>query len=411
MNTHSPQRGRHLLGLRQGPVSRLVNALFHRILDRIDAGLACGTLEAILPDGRFRILGGRSEGPQVHVDLHNWRALVRLTLSGSIGWYDAWDAGEWSSPDPVPLFDLFMRNRLTLGSTARARGLSRLVKKGLHAWRRNDQRGARRNIMAHYDLGNDFYSAWLDETMSYSSALFAGDEPLAAAQQRKMDALIARLALAQPATVLEIGSGWGALARRLSEQGHSVTAITLSPSQKQWAEAAAASLPTPPAFRLCDYRDIDGRYDAIVSVEMVEAVGQAYWPAYLDVIASRLNPGGRAAIQYISIADDVFEDYAASADFIQRYVFPGGMLLSQSRFRVLAEARGLRWEAPHHFGQDYAETLRQWRLRFDEAVDGGRLPRGFDERFVRLWRYYLMYCEGGFRGGGIDVSQVTLVKA
>jgi cyclopropane-fatty-acyl-phospholipid synthase len=410
MNTHSPQRGRHLLRTRQDPVSRLTSALFHRILDRIDAGLASGTLEAILPDGRFRILGGRTEGPHVHVDLHSWRALVRLTWSGSIGWYEAWHAGEWSSPDPVPLFDLFMRNRATLGSTARARGLSRLVKKGLHALRRNDQRGAKRNIMAHYDLGNDFYSAWLDETMSYSSAMFAGDEPLAAAQLRKMDALIARLDLAEPSSVLEIGCGWGALARRLAAQGHGVTAITLSPSQKQWADAAAATLPSPPDVRLCDYRKIAGSYDAIVSVEMVEAVGQAYWPAYLDVIARSLKPGGRAAIQYISIADDVFEDYAASADFIQRHVFPGGMLLSQSRFRALAEARGLRWDAPHHFGQDYAETLRQWRLRFDDAVEGGRLPHGFDERFVRLWRYYLMYCEGGFRGGGIDVAQVTLVK-
>lgn len=410
MNTQSPQRGRHLLGIRQGPVARLIGALFHRILDRIDEGLETGTLEAILPDGSFRILGGRHEGPRVHVDLNSWYALVRLTLSGSVGWYQAWEAGEWDSPDPVPLFDLFMRNRTTLGGTARARGVSRLIKRLMHHMRRNDPRGARRNIMAHYDLGNDFYGAWLDETMSYSSALFAIDDTLETAQRRKMDALAARLGLNGPARVLEIGSGWGALARHIAAQGHEVTAITLSPSQKQFAEAASAGHPNPPAYRLCDYRDVAGSYEAIVSVEMVEAVGQAYWPAYLDVIARSLVPGGRAAIQYISIADDVFADYAASADFIQHYIFPGGMLLSETRFRALAEARGLRWEQPHRFGQHYAETLRHWRMRFDEAVEAGQLPRGFDERFVNLWRYYLMYCEGGFRGGGIDVAQVTLVK-
>lgn len=411
MNSLSPPRGRHLLTRRPRRFSRLLAAPFHKVLDRIDAGIEHGALEAMLPDGSFRILGGRGAGPQVMVNLNSWRALIRLGRSGSVGWYEAWAAGEWDSPNPVPLFDMFMRNRLSLGSTARASGMSRLMKRAAHALRRNDEDGARRNIMAHYDLGNDFYASWLDATMSYSSALFAqADEPLETAQSRKMAALTARLALTPGADILEIGCGWGALARELAAAGHDVTAITLSPSQRHHADSAAAGMAKPPRFALCDYRDVAGCFDAIVSVEMVEAVGQAYWPAYLDVIARCLKPGGRAAIQFISIADDVFERYAASADFIQTYVFPGGMLLSQSRFRALAEARGLSWETPHHFGLDYAATLKIWRERFDVAVEAGKLPSGFDERFVRLWRYYLMYCEGGFRGGGIDVVQVTLVK-
>jgi cyclopropane-fatty-acyl-phospholipid synthase len=410
MNSPSPKRGYHMLSARRGLVARAVSRIFHRILDRIDAGIEAGALEAVLPDGTFRVLGGRAPGPLVHVNLNSWRALIRLGQSGSVGWYQAWEAGEWDSPDPVPLFDLFMRNRVSLGSSARASGVSRIIKRIAHALRRNDSKGAKRNIMAHYDLGNDFYECWLDPTMSYSSALFEDGDTLEGAQHRKMGALMARLDLKPSSDILEIGCGWGHFAKLCAEQGHNVTAITLSPSQKLHAETAVAGIAQAPAYQLLDYRDVRGAYDAIVSIEMVEAVGQAYWPAYLDVIARSLKPGGRAAIQFIMIADDIFERYAASADFIQTYVFPGGMLLSESRFRALAEARGLRWDAPQHFGIDYAETLKCWRERFDAAVEAGKLPSGFDERFIKLWRYYLMYCEGGFRGGGIDVAQVTLIK-
>jgi cyclopropane-fatty-acyl-phospholipid synthase len=399
-----------MLSARRGLIARAVSRIFHRILDRIDSGIEAGALEAVLPDGTFRVLGGRGEGPLVHVNLNSWRALIRLGQSGSVGWYQAWEAGEWDSPDPVPLFDLFMRNRVSLGSSARASGFSRLIKRAAHALRRNDSKGAKRNIMAHYDLGNDFYKCWLDPTMSYSSALFEDGDTLEAAQHRKMAALMARLDLKPGSDILEIGCGWGHFAKLCAEGSHTVTAITLSPSQKFHAEAEAAGMANKPAYQLCDYRDVRGRYDAIASVEMVEAVGQAYWPAYLDVIARSLKPGGRAAIQFIMIADDIFEHYAQSADFIQTYVFPGGMLLSESRFCALAEACGLAWDAPQHFGIDYAETLKQWRERFDDAVEAGKLPSGFDERFIKLWRYYLMYCEGGFRGGGIDVAQVTLIK-
>jgi cyclopropane-fatty-acyl-phospholipid synthase len=399
-----------MLSARRGLVARATSRLFHRILDRIDAGIQAGALEAVLPDGTFRVLGGRGEGPLVHVNLNSWRALIRLGQSGSVGWYQAWEAGEWDSPNPVPLFDMFMRNRVSLGSSARASGISRLIKRAAHGWRRNDTKGAKRNIIAHYDLGNDFYECWLDPTMSYSSAMFEGGDMLEAAQLRKMAALSERLDLKPGSHILELGCGWGHFAKRCAEGGHTVTAITLSPSQKLHAEAEAADTANKPEYLLCDYRDVRGTYDSIASTEMVEAVGQAYWPTYLDVIARNLKPGGRAAIQFIMIADDIFERYAESADFIQTYVFPGGMLISESRFRALAEARGLTWDAPRHFGLDYAETLKHWRERFDDAVEAGKLPSGFDERFIKLWRYYLMYCEGGFRGGGIDVAQVTLIK-
>jgi cyclopropane-fatty-acyl-phospholipid synthase len=399
-----------MLSGQRGWLARASSRIFHRILDRLDAGIQAGALEAVLPDGTFRVLGGRGEGPLVHVNLNSWRALIRLGQSGSVGWYQAWEAGEWDSPDPVPLFDMFMRNRVSLGSSARASGFSRLIKRAAHGLRRNDTKGAKRNIMAHYDLGNDFYECWLDPTMSYSSALFEDGDTLEAAQLRKMAALLARLDLKPGSDILEIGCGWGHFAKLCAQSGHDVTAITLSPSQKLHAEAAVAGAANRPAYQLCDYRDVQGSYDAIASIEMVEAVGQAYWPTYLDVIARSLKPGGRAAIQFIMIADDIFERYAQSADFIQTYIFPGGMLLSESRFRKLAEARGLVWDAPQHFGNDYAKTLKLWRERFDDAVDAGKLPSGFDERFIKLWRYYLMYCEGGFRGGGIDVAQVTLIK-
>lgn len=382
--------------------SRVLSRLFHRLLDGIDAGLASGRIEGFLPDGSFRVLGGREEGPACTVIVRRWRALVRLAWSGSVGWYEGWAAGDWSSPDPVPLFDLFMRNRTTLKRAARAKGLSRIVKRMRHAMRRNDRAGARRNILAHYDLGNDFYAAWLDPTMSYSSAIWAAGDDLERAQRRKQAAVLDRLKLAPGRTMLEIGCGWGSLGAAAVERGAAVTAISLSPSQLDHARAHHPGID----FRQCDYRDVEGQYDAIASVEMVEAVGERYWPAYFDTIARCLKLGGRAAIQMIVIADDVFEAYRESADFIQTYIFPGGMLISESRFRALAAARGLIWRDEHRFGRDYAETLKAWRARFDAAT----LPPAFDARFRALWRYYLMYCEGGFRGGGIDVLQVTLAR-
>jgi cyclopropane-fatty-acyl-phospholipid synthase len=389
---------------------RLPAAPFHRLLDRIDAGLEQGSLEAHLPDGVTRLLGGRAPGPDCIVHLHGWRALLRLAAGGSVGWYQAWEKGEWSSPDPVPLFALFMRNGRTLGGAARAKGFARIGQALLHALRGNDRRGSRRNIARHYDLGNDFYALWLDESLTYSSALFAApDQTLEDAQAAKIDTLLDRLALKPGERLLEIGCGWGSLAERAVARGLGYDGLTLSAEQKACADARLAG--SGARVLLQDYRDAAGTYDGIASVEMVEAVGQHYWPAYLAALHRLLKPGGRAALQYIAIDDMLFDRYARGADFIQAYIFPGGCLLSESRFRALAEAQGFRWEAPHHFGADYGRTLAEWRRRFDAAIDAGTLPPRFDERFVRLWRYYLMYCEGGFAGGGIDVAQVTLVKA
>lgn len=416
MNAPDANRGRRLT--RATGLRAFTGGLFARgfqaILDRIDRGLEYGSIECTLPDGSTRLLGGRGAGPVATGTLHDWKALLRLVRGGSAGWYEAWAAGEWSSPDPVQIFDLFMRNRVSLGNVGRPSGLAKLMGVVMHALRSNSRSGARRNIQFHYDLGNDFYQAWLDESMTYSSALFAepvtDTESLESAQQRKIEALLDRLQLKQDDCLLEIGCGWGGLAE-VALQRHHVRyhGVTLSSEQKAYADARLAGLGEA-SVTLTDYRDVRGQYDAIASVEMVEAVGQKYWPDYLASISSCLKPGARAAIQYIRIEDDIFDAYASGTDFIQHYIFPGGMLLSESRFRAIAEANGLIWQDQDDFGLHYAETLKRWRQRFDAALEEGRLPPGFDEKFVSLWRYYLMYCEGGFRGGGINVSQVTLLK-
>lgn len=419
MNAIDPRRGKRALSIRRPPatanagrLARLVGPIFHQVLDRIDLGLERGSLEAHLPDGSHRMLGGRAPGPDCVVDLVSWRALVRLATGGSAGWYRAWAAGEWSSPDPVPLFALFMANAVPLGHVARPQGPVRWIGRLLHALRRNNRAGSRRNIAFHYDLGNDFYALWLDKNMHYSSALFLDPadriEGLERAQQRKVDAILDRLDLSDGDALLEIGCGWGGLAEQAMERCRlTYDGLTLSVEQ---ADYARDRLGSGARILLTDYRDAQGQYDAIASVEMVEAVGQRYWPDYLAAITRMLKPGGRAAVQYILIDDAIFDRYARGADFIQTYVFPGGMLMSEGRFRALAESQGLEWCDVRRFGPHYAETLRRWRERFDRALDEGRLPASFDQHFVGLWRYYLMYCEGGFRGGTIDVAQVTLVK-
>jgi cyclopropane-fatty-acyl-phospholipid synthase len=308
------------------------------------------------------------------------------------------------------LFELFMANAVSLGDTARAKGPARWINAAAHRLRDNHPGQARDNIAAHYDLGNDFYAAWLDPGMTYSSALFASpDMSLEDAQQAKIDALLDRLDLKPGDRLLEIGCGWGTLAIAAARRGASVVGLTLSTEQKSWADLAIAEagLADRIDIRLTDYRDVDERFDAIASVEMVEAVGERYWPAYFDCLSRNLKPGGKAALQYIAIDHRLFERYAASADFIQAYIFPGGMLVDEPRFEALAVERGLTWTGRHGFGLDYARTLHLWRERYEQAVAAGALP-GFEAAFHDLWRYYLMYCEGGFRGRGIDVAQVTL---
>ena len=411
MNVGSPVRGQSLLrgaarfNRGAGRLARLFAPSFHKILDRIDAGLATGSITGALPDGTIRRLGGRAPGFDAEIVIHDWRALLRLVTNGSVGWYQGWEAGEWSSPDPVPIFALFTANGETLGSAARAKGPFRWLLGAAHRLNRNSRRGSARNIGAHYDLGNDFYSEWLDPSMTYSSALGTAGRPLEAAQQVKMEAIRDRIAGA--GSVLEIGCGWGAMAQALADAGAGVTAISLSDEQLRWARAHRSAAID---FQKRDYRDIAGTYDAVVSVEMVEALGRENWPVFLDAVARCLRPGGRAALQFISMRDELFDAYAASADFIQAYIFPGGLLLRTSEFRRLAEERGFEWRDQTDFGRDYADTLLAWRQRFDAAVERGALAPGFDTRFIDLWRYYLMYCEGGFRGGAIDVHQVTLLK-
>lgn len=418
MNAQAPIRGAELVAgggrLGFGPqwLARIWAGRFDRILDRIDAGLVRGSLELTLPDGRTRLMGGRAAGFAATATLARIRAVLRLVTSGSVGCYQGWEAGEWSSPDPVTLFALFVDNAPALGNRARAHGPWRLVARFVHWLHRNTRAGASRNIHVHYDLGNDFYAAWLDPAMVYSSARFEGVDlegtgrDLAAGQQRKLETIAARLPGAK--RVLEIGCGWGSLARHLAGKGAEVTAISLSDAQLDWARKRHADKAID--FRKQDYRDATGQFDAVASVEMVEAVGREYWPDFFDCIDRCLRPGGRAVVQYIAISELLFDSYAANVDFIQSYIFPGGMLVRESTFRRLAAERGLVWQDQESFAEDYAETLRIWRENFELAVNTGHLPAGFDARFVRLWRFYLMYCEGGFRGRGIDVAQVTLVK-
>ena len=412
-------RGEHLvradrgLATGGGVLARLVAPAISKVFDQIDQRLAVGGIELTVPDGSMRKLGFHARGPKAVVRLSSWLALVRLATSGSVGWYKAWTLGEWSSPDPVAVFELFSVNAVPLGQVGRAKGPFRWINALAHRLRDNAPRRARENIAAHYDLGNDFYAAWLDPTMTYSSARFASpDDSLEDAQLRKIHSLLDRLDLKPGDRLLEIGCGWGTLAIESAKRGVSVVGLTLSTEQKAWAEGriAEAGLKDRIEIRLQDYRATTEQFDAVASVEMVEAVGQRWWGAYLDSIARNLKPGGKAALQFISIDHRIFERYAQNADFIQTYIFPGGLLIDELQFEALAADRGLNWGDRAGFGRDYAETLKRWRARYDSAVATGALG-GFEEPFHNLWRYYLMYCEGGFRGGAIDVAQVTMIKA
>jgi cyclopropane-fatty-acyl-phospholipid synthase len=411
-------RGEHLVRADRrfatggGRLARLISPAFDGVLEEIDRRFESGGIEVTLPDGSNRRIGFRAPGATAVVNFRSWMALVRLASSGSVGWYKAWTLGEWSSPDPVPIFELFSANAVSLGDIGRAKGVFRWINAIAHRLRDNAPRNARANIQAHYDLGNDFYSAWLDETMTYSCARFeAPADSLEQAQRHKVATLLDRLDLKSCQRLLEIGCGWGSLAIEAARRGAEVVGLTLSSEQKAWAEdkIAAAGLADRIEIRLQDYRETAETFDAIASVEMVEAVGQRWWGAYLDCIARNLQPGGRAALQFIAMDHRLFDHYARNPDFIQTYIFPGGILLDEPRFAGLAVERDLSWEGREAFRLDYAETLKRWRARYDQAVERGDLAE-FGEAFHNLWRYYLMYCEGGFRGGAIDVAQVTMVR-
>jgi len=381
---------------------------------RLASRLAWGSLTITIPDGRILVIRGREPGLSAGMAIRHWGFAARLAGSGDLGLAEAYLRGEWDSPDLAAFVELFARNRDLTETLLPDRPLVRLWQVFRHFLNRNTRVGARRNIHAHYDLGNRFYEAWLDRTMTYSSALFApGDNDLASAQTRKYRALAKAVDLKPSHHILEIGCGWGGFAAFAAEEiGCRVTGLTISREQYAYARErlAAAGLSDRAEIKLQDYRDESGTYDRIVSIEMFEAVGEAYWPAFFRQLHDRLAAGGRGGLQVITIRDESFANYRGEIDFIRRYIFPGGMLPSLEAMRGLGERFGMPLVGDHAFGLDYARTLSLWRDRFREAWPQ-LVPLGFDERFRRLWEYYLAYCEGGFRSGNIDVRQMVFAKA
>jgi len=384
-----------------------------RLLVRLMRGMACGTLVVELPDGQ-RVEGrGAAAGPHAAITLHRWRPLARMLLRGDIGLAESYRDGDWSTPDLTALLEFGIRNEAGWGRVFDASLPARWAGRLLHRARANTRRGSRQNISFHYDMGNDFYAQWLDPDMVYSSALYAsGDETLEQAQALKLQRIIELLDLKPEAKVLEIGCGWGALALAIAAQGAQVTGLTLSTEQLAHAQqrVAAEQREAQVDLRLQDYRDVDGGYDRIVSIEMLEAVGERYWPVYFDTLRARLAPGGKAVVQVITIAEAHFDHYRRTPDFIQRFIFPGGMLPSIEAMQSQAERAGLTLQVEELFGLGYAQTLAEWRRRFLAAWPAiERL--GFDDAFKRLWEYYLCYCEAGFRSGRVNVGLFSLEHA
>lgn len=385
-------------------------------IGRLLGNLQCGTLSLDLPDGT-RIEGeGAQPGPRGVLTLHRWRPLLRMALRGDIGLAESYRDGDWSTPDLSALLECGIRNEAAIRGLCDASWPAQLMGRLSHLARSNSRRGSRHNISFHYDMGNAFYAQWLDPDMLYSSALYrTGRESLEQAQAAKLVRIIELLELvprdASPDTsVLEIGCGWGALALALAgDHQANVTGLTLSKEQLAHARSRvdAKGLTSRVDLRLQDYRDVAGRYERIVSIEMMEAVGERYWPVYFDTLRQRLAPGGKAVIQVITIADEHFDHYRRSADFIQRFIFPGGMLPSVGAMHAQADRAGLVMEQAETFGSSYASTLVEWRQRFLAAWPAIE-KLGFDAAFKRLWEYYLCYCEAGFRSGRVDVGLFTL---
>ncbi|SDD55341.1 cyclopropane-fatty-acyl-phospholipid synthase [Cupriavidus sp. YR651] len=375
--------------------------------------MAVGHLVLLRPDGEETIFGDPHGAPGARLNLLDWRACERIMCAGDIGFAEAWRDRWVDSPDVTALLRLAIRNQPALPRTVTGTWLSRRWYKLRHLLRRNTLSGSRRNIYAHYDLGNPFYSLWLDDTWSYSAALFAGNNSLTLrdAQEAKYARIVEALDLRPGMRVLEIGCGWGGFAMHAARRGVHVHGVTISPSQLALAQGriADAGLEEHVTLALCDYRDLTGTYDAVVSIEMFEAVGEAYWRTYFDIVRRRLRPGGQALIQSITIADDRFDAYRASSDFIREFIFPGGMLPSQERLKRIAERSGLVARGVLAFGGDYAETLRRWRQTFAARRDDVS-ALGFDTAFLRLWHLYFCYCEAGFDERRTDVMQFLLTR-
>ncbi|WP_300378943.1 cyclopropane-fatty-acyl-phospholipid synthase family protein [Henriciella sp.] len=373
-----------------------------------------GSLRFDLPDGRSVLFDQGQPGPSAVVEVHQYGFAKRALAGGDIGFAESYMDGEWSTPDLTAVLEFFSANFEAAGKLAVGGSLVKAINNVRHFFNRNSKAGARRNIMAHYDLGNDFYSAWLDETMTYSSALF--DRPnmsLEQGQTAKYQQIAETLGAGPDSHILEIGCGWGGFAEHVARScGSKVTCLTISEAQRAYAmeRVARAGLADRVEVRLEDYRDHEGQYDGVASIEMFEAVGEAYWPSYFDKVHNSLKDGGRAVLQIITIDDDLFRRYRKRADFIQRYIFPGGMLPSENALKSSFSGAGLSYKGVHYFGQDYARTLKLWAERFEEAWHHIQ-TLDFDERFRRLWRFYLSYCEAGFRNERINVGQFQLAKA
>jgi len=372
-----------------------------------------GGLLLKLPDGRTLEFGTGARTAVLHV--REWRVFGIIAARGDVGFAETYMDGGWSTPDLAGLLTLLAANRDAIDRAARGGVLSGAWQRLKHVLNANTRSGSRRNIAAHYDLGNDFYALWLDPSMTYSSALFDGDRTrsLEAAQQTKIRRALDRIAPRRGDHILEIGCGWGALAEIAArEYGCRVTGITLSREQLLYAQRriARAGLADRVQFELRDYRDVQDTYDHVVSIEMIEAVGERYWPAFFATVARALAPGGRACLQAITIDDRRFERYRSGTDFIQQYIFPGGMLPSPSRVRSEASRQGLAISGEQAFGRDYAETLRRWREAFLRRLPAVR-ALGYDERFLRMWDFYLAYCEAGFETRCTDVHQFELTHA
>ncbi|NMM43360.1 class I SAM-dependent methyltransferase [Rhodospirillaceae bacterium KN72] len=389
------------------------SGLREMLLARGLKNIETGRLTVDFPSGARLHVAGKQQGPDAMLSIADNRAVTRLLTAGDLGFAEGYMAGEWDTPDLKVLLDLGLRNEAAFAGSVRRIGALELVNRLRHRLRANSRRGSRRNIAAHYDLGNDFYTPWLDQTMSYSSAIFEDmDEPMEIAQQRKYARMAEMLDLQDGDHILEIGCGWGGFAEYAARNhGCRVTGLTLSHEQARYSRDRMIlnGLSDQVEIRLQDYRDVDGRFDKIASIEMFEAVGQAYWPVYFGTLKARLKPGGKAALQSITIADDGFDAYRASPDFIQRYIFPGGMLPSPKVFGEAVAQSGLTLSDSFFFGPSYAETLRRWDRDFTAQWSAIR-KLGFDERFRRMWHYYLKYCEVGFDAGRIDVGQFVLER-
>ena len=392
-------------------------------LDRLPASLRLaamvlsrfkrGRLDMSLPDGRTLRFAGRESGPQAEMIVHDPKFARTVATKGDIGFAEVFMDGAFDTPDLPTLLEYFNDNWEDLGSFAMGGAIAQFFANIRHMMRPNTKKGSKRNILAHYDLGNDFYAGWLDPTMTYSSALFTEPgQSLLEAQLEKYRAIARNLSLKAGDHVLEIGSGWGGFAEVAAKEfGARVTSITISDAQHAYATKRMkdAGLEGQVEIVMKDYRDLTGQFDAVASIEMFEAVGEQYWPGYFQKIAGVLKPGGKAALQIITIDDKYFEEYRRRRDFIQIYIFPGGMLPSPQRLKEETERAGMTFAVDRMFGHDYARTLDMWAARFDQAWDGIKGGK-FDEQFRRLWLYYLGYCSAGFRTKRIDVGQFVLTK-